>query len=197
MNHVGNIIIGADDITLDCNGNMVSGTGSGSGFGIALNNRTKVTIKNCHVQDFDIGFNLFQSDRNKFHYNTAEGNNLRGFFLINSDKNKFEENIAEGNTIHGFHLVLSNNNTLEENTAVGNTVDGFRIFNSDNNTLEENIATDNDEDGFHVLGTSELNTLEDNEGMGNGDGASTFDALDESTGINELEDNDFGTSMGI
>ncbi len=54
-NHGGNIIIGADDITLDCAGNMVSGLVPGSGIGVALNNRIKVTVKNCYVQDFEVG----------------------------------------------------------------------------------------------------------------------------------------------
>ena len=55
VEHQGNIIIGADDITLDCAGNMVSSLVPGSGMGIALNNRIKVTVRNCYVQDFEVG----------------------------------------------------------------------------------------------------------------------------------------------
>jgi len=46
-NHDGNIIIGANRLTLNCAGYMVSSLVSGTGIGIDLNNRTKVTIKNC------------------------------------------------------------------------------------------------------------------------------------------------------
>jgi hypothetical protein len=45
VEHQGNIIIGADDITLDCAGNMVASLVPGSGIGIALNNRIKVNVK--------------------------------------------------------------------------------------------------------------------------------------------------------
>ncbi len=55
VEHQGNTIIGADDITLDCAGSMVSSLVPGSGIGIALNNRIKVTVKNCYVQDFEVG----------------------------------------------------------------------------------------------------------------------------------------------
>ncbi len=42
--HYGSIIIGTDDITLDCGGHSVTGPGSGNG--ILLIRRTGVTVKN-------------------------------------------------------------------------------------------------------------------------------------------------------
>ena len=51
--HFGEIIIGADNITLDGGGNFITGTGAGSGTGILVSGRTGVTIQNCKVRDFD------------------------------------------------------------------------------------------------------------------------------------------------
>lgn len=47
-----NVVIGADDITLDCNGFSISGAPLPPGAGIALSSRNGVTIKNCTVNGF-------------------------------------------------------------------------------------------------------------------------------------------------
>ncbi len=43
----GAIIIGANDVTLDCNGSTIKGNFTGSSVGIYQNFKTNVTIKNC------------------------------------------------------------------------------------------------------------------------------------------------------
>ena len=99
-NHEGNIIIGADDITLDCDGRMV--LGSGLGFGIDLNDRTGVTVKNCHVEGFGAGFGIQGSaSNNTLRNNMAKDNGLialRGGsgFQVSGSNNTFEENSAHG-----------------------------------------------------------------------------------------------------
>ncbi len=60
----GNIIIAANDVTLDCNGHIVNGTGVGNG--ILLERRTNVTVKNCFVTNFERGFFLNNSVGNTF-----------------------------------------------------------------------------------------------------------------------------------
>ena len=47
---------GADGITLDCAGHSIIGPGSGNG--IYLRDRTGVTVRNCHVSNFEIGIKL-------------------------------------------------------------------------------------------------------------------------------------------
>jgi len=196
LNHEGNIIIGADDITLDCNNRTVSSLVSGTGVGIELSNRTKVTVKNCHVQYFDTGFRLFESDRNRFHYNTAEGNADTGFGVVsNSNKNKFEENTAIDNGGNGFSVSLnsnenkfhyniangnrrgitargnSNKNEFEENTANGNQMDGFQLsLDSNKNKFHYNTAEGNGRNGFGVFSGSSNNTFKENTVTDNGTG---------------------------
>ena len=53
--HAGPIVIGGDNISLDCRGHTVSGAG---GMGISLEGRQGVTIRNCTVTGFDVGFGL-------------------------------------------------------------------------------------------------------------------------------------------
>ena len=51
--HHGGIVIDADDITLDCAGFSI--IGSGSGDGILLQGRTGVSVENCNVAGFTNG----------------------------------------------------------------------------------------------------------------------------------------------
>src|SRR6266699_2019097 len=52
-NHDGDIVVLADNLTVDCQNHSVSG--SGQAVGILLDGRTGVTIKNCQVSGFTRG----------------------------------------------------------------------------------------------------------------------------------------------
>ena len=194
--HFGSIIIGADDITLDCNNHTVSGSGFGNG--IELVSRTGVTVKNCTVEGFLFGINLFSSSDNTLIQNTANDNHDLGFTLFSgSNNNTFRRNTADGNFGDGFTVSYggaggSNNNTFEYNTAAGNDRDGFSVdrvsgnhfekntaagntrngfrlhLGSRNNTLTKNTADGNDDHGFAVTEVSNNNTLKENIANGNG-----------------------------
>ena len=168
-NHNGNIIIGANGITLDCDDNDVIGPGTDidvgppSGpavlrdIGIMLTKRRDVIIKNCNVYGFDTAFRLDKSKRNELKNNTAVDNGRFGFLLIDSDRNELEDNTADDNFRNGFLLVGSDDNSLVGNTATNNGLgdasavghaDGFQFFQSDDNTVTENTAEDNLRHGF-------------------------------------------------
>jgi len=187
--HEGKVIIGADDVTLDCRGFTVSGTGFS---GILLSGRTGITVKNCIVTGFFVGFLLEPASSNILTRNTANGNR-DGFGIFgNSDGNHFIRNTANDSNRDGF-TVTGFRNTLIRNTANDNNGFGFRIFASIRSTLTENIANDNGDNGFNVRGT--MNTFTENEGCDN----TGFDALDESTGGagNTWVNNNFCTSSGF
>ncbi len=117
--HSGSIIIGANGITLDCAGHSV--TGSGSGNGIFLSGRTGVTVKNCEVTNFSIGFRLAGfSSGNTFTGNTANDNGDKGFRLVQSDDNTLTGNTANDNGDKGFSLFESSDNTLTKNDGCNN-----------------------------------------------------------------------------
>ncbi len=169
-NHEGNIIVDADDVTLDCHLFSVSGTGSGNG--IELRGRSGVKVRRCNVQGFDFGFLLVDSNRNKLEENTAVDNGRNGFRLVRSVENTLKVNTANGNAQSGFFILRSDNNTLKVNTAVDNGLgrnrnqrNGFHLFGSDNNTLTYNTAVGNRRAGFS-LGDSNNNTVEDNTAEG-------------------------------
>lgn len=187
------IIIGADDITLNCNGHTISRIG-GVGNGIFLNSRTGVTITNCQVTGFENGFWLLSSSNNTLKGNSAIFN-LEGFVLIDSaDNNTLTGNTATSN-IDGFALSGSSNNTLKENIGFGNQSTGFVLTNgSADNTLIENTANSNSPSaggaGFHLFATVD-NTLIKNTANGNDLGfvleIATNNTLNKNTALNNSQ----------
>lgn len=152
--HIGNIFMSADGITLDCAGHMVVGPGIG-GVGITLFGRTGVTVKNCFVTGFQRGFWISGGSGNTLQGNTAEGlgtSSGRGFFIENSSNNNtLEENTAFNHADEGFRVGgSSSENILRGNLAMNNAVSGFLLIVSTNNIIEGNTAMDN---GVTVDGT--------------------------------------------
>jgi parallel beta-helix repeat protein len=179
-NHQGNIVIAANNITLDCAGHMV--TGSGDGIGVDLSGHSGVTVKNCRVTDFNIGFFMIGGGGNTLIGNTANtisGNAFRvfsannilignkadgtgspdsaeGFFvsyIFGSKYNLLQRNEAT-NFQCGFRLSAdpTTDNTLTGNVASSNTV-GFCLLEVSRNTLTGNVANNNGT-GFQIAGTA-------------------------------------------
>lgn len=148
-NFRGHIAIGADDITLDCAGFAVVGTGEG--IGILLLGRTGITVRNCVVTGFVLGIALTASHSNTLASNVAYGNGF-GFQLLRSPDNVLARNTANGND-NGFGLFESNGNSITSNTANGNRVfNGFQLWSSSANVFTMNTATGNPSSGFVIIG---------------------------------------------
>ena len=179
------IQIDEDNLILDGNGHTVTGTGTG--FGVLLNGRTGVTIKNLNVTQFSYGINLLSdssgntltgnsasntyygiylyfSSNNNLTNNTAS-NNYDGIRLVSSSNNTLTNNTASNN-VYGIYLrtypwYSCNNNTLTNNTANSNYYHGIRLDYSSNNTLTNNTANSNNQYGIYLYSSSN-NTLTNN-----------------------------------
>jgi parallel beta-helix repeat protein len=98
--HYGTIVIGADNITLNCAGHHLYAPGSGAG--VRLDNRTGVTVKNCVASGFNTGFSIVNANGNKLVGNTASGSTgFAGFLLSNASGNTLRDNTASGNLKEG------------------------------------------------------------------------------------------------
>ncbi len=168
--HTGPIEIVGDNITLDCAGHMV--VGFGYGVGIALSDRSGVTVRNCNVHGFESGFRLLRSTGNTLTDSTAGGNSEFGFLLSEgSDANVLSRNVAERNGVAGFEVDHSSGNTIDMNRAIANdtaepwvvTSAGFRITESDGNTITRNSAEDNETGFFVWLESASGNVFIDND----------------------------------
>jgi len=189
------LIVGADNITLNCNGHIIDGSGLDSG--ISLNNRNGVTVKNCNIIEFFYGINLTSSTGNTLENNTANENGDVGIFLTSSTGNTLENNTANGNLgffSAGIFLTQSSTgNTLENNTASRNFDDGiFLTLGSNNNNLTDNNVNRNGDDGID-LDLSDGITLERNTANENGDVGIEL----EDSNNNTLTDNTANRNLGF
>lgn len=142
------LIIGADSLTLDGNGHLIDGDSLGSSeYGIYLDNKKRVTIKNCNVQQFSYaGIYLCNySNNNTLLDNTANNKNGRGIYLFNnSNGNVLINNTANHNRVHGIQLEHSSNNILTNNIANENNQFGIELYDTANhNVVINNIIKSN------------------------------------------------------
>jgi parallel beta-helix repeat protein len=184
--HDGNIVIDADNVTLDCAGHTVMGTGTdgSAGTGVSIQGRTNVTVKNCHVTNFFQGFavggstaiDLTENSANSngegfavdgpstdvtLEGNTANNNNSWGFIVASASGNTLIGNEASGNGANGFVLDTASDNELDSNEASGNGAHQFALGDSHQNHLLNNTSGGGAGDGFALM-QSDGNTLEGN-----------------------------------
>lgn len=184
--HDGEIVIGADNVRLDCAGHTITGPGRLQALhGINVFQRSGVTVKNCFIMEFNAGFLINQSDGNTFTNNTVS--HVRtGFTLFGSDNNTISRNIVSDATDwFGYGLFDgSDENVLSENTATSISGVGFMSWGANRNSFRDNKASNNSGNGF---GSNDPNTtantytdniandntgrgIEDNTTGGSGDG---------------------------
>ena len=137
------IVIDEDNLTLDGDGHTI--TGSGTGYGVYLDQRISVTVKNCVVSGFWYGIYLYSSSSNTLTANTAN-NNYDGIFLYdNSNYNTLTDNTANNN-VHGISLDSSSSNTLTSNIMSDNE-HNFMLYGSQDSEYDNDIDISNTVDG--------------------------------------------------
>ena len=178
----GRIRIIDDDVTLDCAGFRVVGPGSGDG--ITIDNRTNVTVRNCHVSGFDEGIDVFASTGVRLENNTVTGNSVNGIGVSSSTGGQVVGNTATANctkvdftcagisvhsgtsgTVIDGNTVTDNVNTTPKGQAFGILVGGYGSGPT-NATLSNNLVARNSHDGIH-LGDADGNTIIGNTAIGN------------------------------
>ena len=148
------LAIKANNITLDCNGFSV--TGSGEWSGIYLESVVGVTVKNCIVEKFRIGINDGNGNMNTFERNTARYNVDTGF-LITANGDNIIHNTALENGASGIGVIGSNNN-INYNRADSNNENGIVLFGDGANYAFKNLSQKNKNSGI-LINNSDLNHL--------------------------------------
>lgn len=99
------LIIGADNLILDCNGHFI--TGSGRNTGILVLNKNKITIKNCKINNFGDGVFISVG---------AAGGSNSDIELIG---NEIQYNLLRGVGIYKTAQIVFKNNLIAFNLANG------------------------------------------------------------------------------
>ncbi len=153
------ITIGANNITLNCNGNYIRGTGVGAG--IKVIGKEGVTIRNCNVSNFYYGIQLEDSHKTEIiDGNNINRNNFYGVYALRSNDTIIQENsIVDDN--NGVYLISSYRTNITSNTIdLNKKFYGVYGYSSQDSWIENNNLTDNYQ-GVYLV-NSDNTTLVDN-----------------------------------
>lgn len=192
----GGLIIAADNITLDLNGNTVFGgrRKMGDGVGILLDGVSGVTVTGGTVTDFDAGIVIEEGLGNEIadvevRDNIGSGNTDFGDGIVVSSSS--ENVIRDSRVIHngpfdGIGVIVtatdppgaSNGNVIKNNLVLDNNIGFNPTFNSDigirlepgsnRTTVRNNLVRGSGLDGIQVFSGSLANEVRQNLVQGNG-----------------------------
>lgn len=132
------LIIGADNITLDCAGHSI--TGQTSDTGIYADGYSGLTIKNCIITNFTIGIYIANNAGCNITNNTADYHSA-GIWVSASSGNNITYNNASYETSDGIRIEDSSGNNITNNTVNSSNGCGINVLgDSDNNVLSNNTA---------------------------------------------------------
>jgi parallel beta-helix repeat protein len=157
------LIVERDNTILD--GNNYKLQGAGTGYGVFLDSRNNVTIKNVYVTGFQYGIYLKLStdcdiDGNGLANNALGGvwvgesngnnvtnnavvNNYAGVLLTWSNNTNIIANNSLRNNQAGIWLIVSSNDIIKDNTIAGSKIGGIYLDRSNNNLIYHNNLLSN------------------------------------------------------
>ena len=155
------IVVAADFVTLDLDGQTLTGDGTGAGVNDSGVHHEGTVVKNGTIRGFANGVDLFASstgqvERVRAFLNSQHGIRVGSDFTISG-------NNANGNLTAG--IVAGNGSTISGNNASSNR-DGIGAGND--STISGNTASNNNDDGIAAGNNSTIsgNTASDNTGIG-------------------------------
>jgi parallel beta-helix repeat protein len=177
------IQIDNDGIALDGNGRTTTGTNTG--MGVYLYQRTNIIIKNLEISAFSEGFRAYRSSNTTFLNNSVLNNTGSGinlyysndsvvknnnvsnngggaFLYFSSGGNSFVNNSISNNNGDGINLLFSSSNNLTQNTISNHGFDGISLSSSSNNNIKDNIIDASKYDGISLGRESHNNTIDSN-----------------------------------
>ena len=185
------LVINADNVTLDCDGHLIDGDGSGSSDrGIRVAAKDNVIVKNCNISDFYEGlaaptsnnFSLLNSNlfNNRYYalttstslnavvVNNSFFDNTEGGVYLYKSNHSFVVNNSFFNNRNGVYLSYSSGSVVVNNSVFNNTFNGFTLYNSVNNDVIDNVISNNDQ-GVVITSSSVNNNFSDNSVCSNSD----------------------------
>ena len=195
-NHIGGIVIGADNISLDCAGHTITEIAP-FGAGVTITGAKKGnTIKNCHVEGFTSCFTLSGGASDNMLTNNSATDCVRGFALTFADHNILQNNTALGNNF-GFAISSSSNNHFMQNDIDQSGDFGIFLIAGNLNKFIDNTVVRGDHSGIQIRLSNKnnfkLNTACDNGTVGGVD----VNLFDDGSFGNNLRSNDFCTTLGF
>ena len=149
------IKITSDDVDLDLNGHVISG--SGGGFGVYIFNADDVTVKNGAISDFHTGIEITRSTRVEISKAEISANDI-GVRALSSDDIVISENTIIFNNENGVDI-SSGSHTIKGNTVDANGSDGIKLSRVTSTRIDGNKIRDNMVNGLSVYNSTDVNIL--------------------------------------
>lgn len=167
------IQIDEDNLTLDGDGHSI--TGSATGHGLYLADRTNVVVMNVHISNFSNGIYMSNCSGSTV-TNSSCTNNSYGMYMHGSSSNDITAGTMDNN-LYGIYLYLSNSNTVEDNSISFNDYHGIFLntLNSDN-VITDNMVDSNVDCGITLSNDCDYNEVTCNTLSNNETGIELYDA---------------------
>ena len=172
------LLIGADNITLDLNGHMISGDGKlvrrcprrqPCDIGIANDDRVGVTIRNGSVRGFAIGVGVLRVRDNRLVKLMSSENQWFGFVIASSASTVIRDSSGNDNPRpdgDGLGVFMSHDLRIVNNSFRRNGQLGMHIEGSTRNVIKSNVVARNGD--FGILLEADRNQLRANRFARNG-----------------------------
>ena len=181
--------IGADGITVNLNGYMITGDGVTVGAaGVRNAGYNGVTIENGTITNFFFGIYLNGASGNTIQLITADGNTFSGIYVENgSNSNQIVDSVVinNGTPAHrgnGITINGSDGNLVARSLAVNNYTQGIFVGGganspaSSNTRIVHNTSHDNVSNGIGIIGGSG-HLVQNNRSVDNGGHGVSFSSL--------------------
>lgn len=144
----------SSDTTLDCNSSIMRSPGGGFAISFPAN-LNNLTIKNCHLDNYNIGISTILLENSTILNNTITNSTGFGILLHRANNNLLAQNKLTENEI-GIITIDSNFNTIRNNeiinsVGIGALANGITCIQSDFNNITENSFTNNMNDNLLLL----------------------------------------------
>lgn len=138
------LIIGADDITLDCNGTTISGPGiTYSNYAGVYSEYARDIIENCAIEDFDYGVQIYSDN------NTVQDNNISDISIgIDSESSQYDgamyvlRNMIDGAEDTAIYLDYAYDGDIIQYNHIYNSGEGIFLGVAINGDISYNIIID-------------------------------------------------------
>ena len=158
------IQVSSNNVTLNCNNQIVSSSSSVSGPAILVDGRRNVTLENCRVEGYGTGILVQNSKGITLNYSHDNATGNYGIVLSNVSNAVVAHNFASaqnGASIYLYNVtkstIIHNNMTLSE----GSGATAMLVDNSMSNLIADNYGAVNN-NGFTLAGLSHNNTIINN-----------------------------------
>jgi parallel beta-helix repeat protein len=136
------LIFGAGDITLDCDGHRIKGSGTGSYVGVNATSYDNVIVKDCYISDFALYGIYFEGSDDSWAYNDTVDDPTCGINIADSDGARVENSTSNNNT-YGICVYNSLNVIVRNNTVFNNSYAGVYLEYTNQSRIWNNTISSN------------------------------------------------------